>query len=244
MLDILRALILPSGFAVLLTAVALVLLLLRRGRRAAVWLLVLSGGIVAVFSSSIVAALLLSPLEYRYPALDDPSRHPEATRIVVLTGYAAADALMPLSSYVNGSSAFRLLEAKHIYLRCARCEVIVSGYADASDIMRNLLVELGIPAARIRIDGASPHTDESALNLRALLGERPFFLVTSAGHMPRAMQVFAKQGLRPIPAPTDYSLPKDPLAAGITLSPLHLYFSDLAINEYAGLAWYRLTGKI
>ena len=80
--------------------------------------------------------------------------------------------------------------------------------------------------------------------LRTLLGAEPFFLVTSAGHMPRAMGVFVKQGSRPIPAPTDFSLPKDPLAAHIAPNPLHLYYSDLAINEYAGLLWYYLTDKI
>lgn len=244
MLELLRALILPSGCAVLLIAVALVLLLIGKRQRTAVGLLVASGCIVTIFSSSAVASLLLSPLEYRYPYLKDPAQYPQAKAIVVLTGYAATDALMPLSSYVNSSSAYRLLETKHIYLSCGQCEVIVSGYAEAAIIMRDLLTELGVPASKIRVDNRSSHTDESAYNLRALLGEQPFFLVTSAGHMPRAMQVFTKQGLQPIPAPTDYSLPKDPLAAQLTLSPLHLYFSDLAINEYAGLAWYYLSGKI
>lgn len=244
MIDLLKTLILPSGFAELLFVVALVLLLLRRSTPIATALLILSASVFTLFSSGTLATLLLSPLEYRYPYLQNPAQYPQVTKIVVLTGYAAKDHLMPLSSYVNGSSAYRLLEAKHLYQACSQCEIVVSGFEPAASIMKTLLIELGVPAAKIQVDGASPHTSASAINLRALLGTQPFFLVTSAGHMPRAMGVFAQQGSKPIPAPTDFSLPKDPLAAHIWPSPLHLYYSDLAVNEYAGLLWYYLTGKI
>lgn len=242
--EILKTLLMPSGFAVLLFAIAVVLLLLRRWRRTMIALLVASGTIFTVFSSGPVASLLLGTLEYRYPYLKDPSRYPQADTIVVLTGYAAGNHLMPLSSQVNSSSAYRLLEARHLHLACPQCKIIISGYETSPSIMKALLTELGIPAADILLDEHSPHTDASASNLRALLGNRPFFLVTSAGHMPRAMGVFTKQGLHPIPAPTDFSLPQNPWIAPISPNPQHLYYSDLAINEYAGLAWYYLTGKI
>jgi len=244
MIEILQTVIMPSGFATLLFLLALVLLLLRRRQKIAVVLLIASGSIFTAFSSGTVASFLLSPLEYRYPYLKNPSAYPQVNKIVVLTAYATEDALMPLSSYVNSSSAYRLLEANHLYRACAQCEIIVSGYDAAAVIMKTLLTELAVPAEKIQVDGNSPHTVNSALNLSSLLGNKPFFLVTSAGHMPRAMGVFIKQGMQPIPAPTDFSLPKDPLEASITPSPLHLYFSNLAINEYVGLAWYYLTGKI
>ena len=36
------------------------------------------------------------------------------------------------------------------------------------------------------------------------IGQTPFILVTSAGHMPRSMAVFEAQGMQPIPAPTEF----------------------------------------
>lgn len=242
--EIIKALIVPSGFAASLFSIALILLLLRRWQRGVIGLLAISGAILMIFSSGPVASLLLRPLEYRYPYLKHPDQYPQADAIVVLAGYAAENHLMPLSSQVNISSAYRILEAKHLSQTCSRCEIIISGYENAPAIMKALLTELNIPASKIQIENNSPHTNASATNLRAQLKNRSFFLVTSAGHMPRAMGVFTKQDLQPIPAPTDYSLPKNPLNAPIAPNPLHLYYSDLAVNEYAGLAWYYLTGKM
>ena len=62
--------------------------------------------------------------------------------------------------------------------------------------------------------------------------------------MARAVGVFRKHGMEPIPAPTDYQLPQDPRHARWTTSAVHLQASDLAIHEYLGLVWYRVTGKI
>jgi uncharacterized SAM-binding protein YcdF (DUF218 family) len=68
--------------------------------------------------------------------------------------------------------------------------------------------------------------------------------VTSAGHMRRAIGVFRKNGMNPIPAPTDYQLPGNARYASWTTSPIHLAASDLAVHEYIGLAWYRLTNRL
>lgn len=59
-----------------------------------------------------------------------------------------------------------------------------------------------------------------------------FLLVTSAIHMPRAMQIFQDRGLHPIAAPTDYIIKQAsevrpsqlfPSAGNLNLSKLLLY---------------------
>ena len=40
--------------------------------------------------------------------------------------------------------------------------------------------------------------------VKEIVGKDKFILVTSASHMLRAMALFRKQGMEPIPAPTDY----------------------------------------
>jgi len=240
----LKALIMPSNLAILCLVIGLLMLIFDRFRGPSKALLIFSSSLLLIFSTGTVAALLLSPLEYEYSFVKDPAQYPEVNRIVVLTGYAADYPLVPLSSKINSTSAFRVLEAHRLYLSCPDCEIIISGNAPATSLMKALLVTMGVPEHQIREDSNAAHTYNSAQNLRQWFDKEPFFLVTSAGHMPRAMGVFQKQGMSPVAAPTDYQLPKEVKNASINLSPQHLYWSNLAVREYAGVAWYKLTGKI
>ena len=241
--SIIQLFVMPSSLAFILIiagSVAVYYLKRRLGL-----LLILSGlSIIFVFSTGPVATFLISPLEYKYPMLSSPGDFPEAKNIVVLTGYAAKDKLMPLSSRVNSASAFRVLEAYHLYQQRPDCQIIISGAPVAVDVMRELLVELGIPETDITGESNSPHTFFSAKNLKAVINETPFFLVTSAGHMTRSMGVFNKQNMSPIPAPTDYQLPDDVRKVMLKPTLMHLYFSELAIHEYIGIAWYKWKGWI
>lgn len=244
MVDLLKALIMPSNFAVLCILTGLGLLFFYNLRKIAVILLATAGAIIIIFSTGTVAALLLSPLEYEFPYLKNPEDHPEVTKIVVLTHYGVDDPLMPLSSRFSSSSAFRLLEANHLYLECGKCDIIVTGNADGARIMKQQLLSMAVPENRILEDGEAPHTYDSARNLKSHIADEPFYLVTSAGHLPRAMRVFRKEGMHPIPAPTDFQLPRNAWNAAMHPSPQHLYWSDLAVAEYAGMVWYKLRGRI
>jgi uncharacterized SAM-binding protein YcdF (DUF218 family) len=47
-------------------------------------------------------------------------------------------------------------------------------------------------------------TDDEVIAVQELANSQPTIVVTSAGHMPRAMTLFAAANLSPIPAPTDF----------------------------------------
>jgi uncharacterized SAM-binding protein YcdF (DUF218 family) len=243
MVDLIIALIMPSNLAILSMVIGISMLFFDRFRGLAKALLIFAGSVILIFSTGTVAALLLSPLEYQYPFVKDPTEYPEVKIIVVLTGYAEDNPLIPPSSKVNSTSAFRLLEAQRLYLSCSGCKIIISGNKPATTLMKELLVTMGVPSGNLREDSTSAHTYISAQTLHQWFDEEAFYLVTSSGHMPRAIGVFEKQGMNPVPAPTDYKLPKDFLKAGMHLSPQHLYWCNLAIREYIGIAWYKLTGK-
>jgi len=244
MAGFIKSLLMPSNFIIFCVLLGLILLCFKQLRRPAIGLLAGAGILLTLFSTGTVACLLLSPLEYEFPFVKNPEDYPEVRHIVVLTGYAADDPLIPLSSRVNSSSAYRLLETQRLYRACTKCDIFITGYDTATEIMKKLLVSMSVPEDKIQLESHSPHTYVSAQNLKPVIGSESFYLVTSAGHMPRAVGVFQKQGLKPIPAPTDYQLPKDFLNASISPSPQHLYWSDLAIREYGGLIWYKLTGKL
>lgn len=234
----------PSGFTALLILAGILAAVIRRTRHLACALFLSAAVVFLTFSNGLVATMLMSHLEYAYPALQDPEKHPDVRAIVVLTAYVADDDRLPLSSRMNDSSAFRVLEAANLWFRRPDCRVIVSGSAVAARIMGEQLRALGVPENRIELDGDSATTSASAEHLRSLVGDSPMFLVTSAGHMRRAVGVFRRNGMVPIPAPTDYLLPARLWDSSWRVSAIHLRASDLAAHEYAGLAWYRLTGRI
>ena len=244
MINSLQGVLLPSGFATLLFLVGSGAALFRRTRSSAYPLIAAAAAVLLLFSNGLIATTLLSPLEYAYPALKDSRLHPDVQIIVVLTAYAANDANMPLSAKPNASSVFRILEAANIRSGRPECRVIVSGSAPAARIMGRQLQLLGVPEELLTIDITSNNTAASAEHLKPMIANQQLFLVTSAAHMRRAIWVFRMNGMVPIPAPTDYQLPRHAWQASWTTSPIHLLASDLAVHEYLGLSWYRLTSRL
>jgi uncharacterized SAM-binding protein YcdF (DUF218 family) len=207
-----------------------------------VYFLATAAALLVTFSSGKTATLLFSPLEYAYTRV--PQQVLPVRAIVVLAAYATNEQDMPLSSRLNDSAMFRIVEAVHLWRRCRDCTVVVTGSSPTVDVMAEALVPLGVPHTQVQLDTDAGDTGDSATNVRRMLGNAPFYLVTSAGHMPRAMAVFAKVGMQPVPAPTDYQLPKLVAKAEWRLSVFHLKCSDLAVHERVGMWWYRVRGRI
>jgi uncharacterized SAM-binding protein YcdF (DUF218 family) len=242
MADVLGALILPSNVCFGLVILGLALSVRARTRRAALITLVAAGALLVIFSSGKTATALLGPLESAYPRA--PHEPVPVEAIVVLTAYVANDPDMSLSDRPNPSSLYRVTEAALLWRHCADCVVIVSGRAPATDVMSEMLIALGVPRSRLQLENESGSTGDSAVNVARLLGDQRFYLVTSAGHMPRTMAAFAKAGMQPLPAPTDHRLPRTVEQAQWRLSAFHLECSDLAMHERVGMCWYRLRGRI
>jgi uncharacterized SAM-binding protein YcdF (DUF218 family) len=239
-ISLLSALAVPSGLATMLFLTGVAFALVPRSRKYSLPLAAAAAFLLLVFGNGVVATLLMSPLEYAYPALQEPQRHPDVHTIVVLTGWAADDDDFPLSAKMNAASAFRVLEAANLHAARPDCRVLVTGSDTAARVMARQLRALGVPDEDLVVDVMSNDTAESARQARRLLGPAPVFLVTSAGHMRRAAWSFEQQGLLPVAAPTDHLMPRSIRQASWTTSALHLQASDLALHEYLGLAWYRL----
>lgn len=237
-------LLLPSGIIAVLTLLALVVWLIPRVRSMAVIPLFAAALLYLVLGNGLTSFWIMSHLEYEYLPGQEVVTGEVADAMVVLTGYAKANASIPLSANVNATSGFRVLEAARIFNRARRMSVIISGNGEVPMIMRDLLVAMGVPEKFITTDTVSYNTYESAVNLRDRLMGKRFYLVTSAGHMPRAMGVFLKQGLEPVPAPTNYLSTPSMRDWNILPNGQHLAISDLAVHEYLGLMWYRLLDRI
>ncbi|MCB0668390.1 MAG: YdcF family protein, partial [Saprospiraceae bacterium] len=66
-------------------------------------------------------------------------------------------------------------------------------------------------------------------------------VVTSASHMPRAVYLFKKAQLSPIPAPTAYEILKEPGEPflGLFISAKNFRKVEMALHEYLGMLWAR-----
>ncbi len=234
----------PSSLVVLFSISGVILPFRSISRRFGRTLLLAAACIYVFFSTGPVSFWLLGNLEYQFPYITDFDSIVETEYVVVLAGYAERDSLVPLSSRVNRASAFRLLETIRIVNELPRSSIIITGCNDVPEIMKEVLVAAGIPEGKILVDKRSASTSDSARNVSELIKGNSFVLVTSAGHMPRSMQVFMKLGMFPVPAPTDYRSRKNYLAIDYWPSPLHLEYSDLAVHEYAAILWYRLRDRI
>ena len=177
-------------------------------------ILVLLGMILILLTSnSGIANYILARLEHD-PAIETaretaPQKQ-QAHIIVVLGGGHIPDPQLATESRLSGPSLARVICAVKLYRSLGRAKLILSGgslfdaHAEA-ETMAELARELGVPQADMLLDTASNDTADQALAMRSLVGKVPFYLVTSAAHMPRSLALFNNQQLFPIPVPTDYA---------------------------------------
>ncbi len=245
----------PYTIAYVITGIAI--FSLWRGRQATrgrLVLLTIGFGLMLLLSLPFVSFLSLASLEGSFPPLK-PSPG-QADAIVVLSGSYELPNSVQQEAVLGSDTEQRCLHAADVYHRVKPIPIVVSGAGidptlaapSSAELMRDMLVKLGVQAGDLRLEPSSRSTYENAVECRKLLyqlGIRRIFLVTEATHMRRAVLCFRQQGIEVVPAAchhraTDFDfsilnfLPTPTAADGI---------SD-AIHEWLGLAWYRLRGRL
>jgi uncharacterized SAM-binding protein YcdF (DUF218 family) len=140
----------------------------------------------------------------------------------------------------------------------------IYGTGVAGVAMKQFLVMLGVPADAIRVEGRSKNTVENAIEVQRMMGlmsDKPeressvnanqgkarsedaksekvpsILLVTSAQHMPRAFDLFARTGLRIIPAPADFQVVNTPFS-------INLLLPDAEALGNSSSAWKEFVGR-
>lgn len=241
MTDLIKPLLLPSSLITFLILAGLACLIFRKNPRLATGLLCVGGLFYLIFANGPVSFFLIHYLENQSPVFVDDHHSTLFRDIVILTGHALPDARLPVSSSVNSTSAFRILEALRLHQSFPDARIIISGYDDVPRLMKALLLNLGVREELITLENQSRNTHESAVHLKEQMGEIDFILVTSAGHMPRSLRAFYALGMKPTPAPTDYLAKMTAFDGHWLPNSSHLMRADLAVHEYLGLLWYELT---
>ena len=152
---------------------------------------------------------LLENLENRYPPFS-ASALPSIDYVVVLGGGQIVKKDLSANNQLTENSLSRLIEGISLYKSIPGARLLlsggaVSGLGDPEAVtMKKAAVSLGVPSQDIVLETTAKDTHEEAVNLQSMLGNKPFILVTSAFHMPRAMALFENLHMQPIAAPAGY----------------------------------------
>jgi uncharacterized SAM-binding protein YcdF (DUF218 family) len=241
MTNILGTLLVPSGLIAVLLILGLVLMCFSSRRRIGRMSVLVAACMYLVFSWGPTAYALLRPLEDRYRAVVDPNELESPKSIIVLAGYAANNPALPPTDRISYSAAYRVLAALWLASSHPDTRVIVSGSGSSATGLSDALIAAGLADHRIDVDALSTDTAHSGKNVKADL---PCVLVTSAGHMPRAMAAFQAQGISCTAAPVEFYTKSKLGPFDYLPQPYNLRLSDLAMHEYLALVFYRLTGRI
>ncbi len=131
--------------------------------------------------------------------------------VVVFGGGVYEASAPPVSEVLSGTSIKRLLEGVRLYRQLPDAKLILSGGGSrvinesVGTRMGELAAWFDIPAADRVLETDSVNTADEAVAIKQWVHDAPFYLVTSAIHMPRAMALCRRQGLNPIAAPCEYT---------------------------------------
>jgi len=243
----------PLSVAGLFMVAGLVMLFASRKQGLARGLLIV-GVVVALGSSlALVADRMLAPLENQHAALRDADALRGVRYIVVLGGGHNSDDRLPDAGRLSEASLARMVEGIRVHRQLVNSRLIFTGGAvfdplPHARVMALAAVSLGVDVRNIVMLDKARDTAEEVLEVREMLAQEPFVLVTSAAHMPRAMFLFRAAGMQPVAAPTDYQVKDSGVAHPGDNFPSAgaLRRTERAVYEYLGLLWARFfeAGKV
>ncbi|UQY45562.1 envelope biogenesis factor ElyC [Erwinia sp. PK3-005] len=245
---IVGGLLLPLPLLLLLMAAGLLLLWFSHWQKSGK--ILVSAAWIMLFSLSLqpVADSLLRPLEQRYPTYNATA--PLDFIVVLGGGYTWNPAWAPSSNLI-GNSLARVTEGVRQWRMHPGAKMIFTGGpaltnpVSNAEVAARVALSLGVPPADIIQLDRPRDTDDEAMAVKQIVGQRAFLLVTSANHMPRAMTFFHHQGLTPIAAPANQMAIDSPLNwwEKALPAPLWLSHSERAVYEGLGALWQSLNGK-
>jgi uncharacterized SAM-binding protein YcdF (DUF218 family) len=220
----------------------------RWGRR----LSILGASLLVVFGLLPTSHFLMHTLEARFPQPDLPE---QITGIVLLSGAERPTATVDSGEPQLNSAAGRYTTALRLAARYPDARLVFTGgpFKDPrtgelgqTGVGREILTSVGLDPSRLTFEEGSRDTCDNAFNAMALVkpskGDR-WVVVTSASHMPRTVACFRSAGWDVIPQPADHHSATSGLDVGNFKISDNLAMLDVALHEWVGLAYYRLSGR-
>ncbi|MDI9818088.1 MULTISPECIES: YdcF family protein [unclassified Legionella] len=235
----------PFNLNLLLLALCLICLWVYGNSRLVRWGLLSVLVLFLLLSTGWLPQLLTRQLEDQYSIVlkADPAVH----WVVVLSGGQSEVEDNPANSLLYSASIKRLLEGIRLYRQLPAAKLVLSGGGYGFQTPEALrLADIAswfpIPAADVVLETQSINTADQAKAVKNTVKEAPFYLVTSAIHMPRSMALFQAQGMHPIAAPTDYTYywNDERWAKRYLPNPYNLLYLSIAMHELLGRLWAKM----
>ncbi len=237
----------PLNIFWIVTVLALVFYKLKRKKTARVFL-ILAFLDMFVFGVSPLPVYLMKSLEQEYSPINTDNINKKLPVMVLGGGHVNDPDLSPIHQ-LSGVALSRLTEGIRLYKKMEGTTLILSGYSSKkervtqAEVMAKTALSLGVQAKDTIMLTKPASTWQEAAELKKRLGtDKKFILVTSASHMPRAIQTFKSQGLEPIAAPANFQIKKGPKTVVYNWWPSYskIKYTEKAIHEYAGMWYYKL----
>jgi len=218
-------------------------------------ILIIAGFIIVILTSTaFIPKILAENLENIYNPLIYVDNihicHP--LNIIILgSGYSDDNSITP-NDQLNTTTLARLSEGVRLYWLLGRGNIVAGGIKShlsmtQGQVISNAAVSLGISRDSVKtFQITTNNTNGEALGYMKAFGNTgSVILVTDAIHMPRAMMLFQKHGINPIPAPTNHIIKHSSYKSSFSLLPSVRYMNmfDSSMHEYMGMIWLKLGGR-
>ncbi|WP_087018800.1 envelope biogenesis factor ElyC [Thaumasiovibrio subtropicus] len=187
-----------------------------------------------------ISSRLLMPIERQHTAFIPGTDQPINYVLVLGHGHVVDDDLSPTAS-LSRAALMRLTEGIRILRHYPNATLILSGYSGGTEIsharmLAKVAIALGVSKNRIVLLETAQDTWEEARQSAVVVGDNPFVVVTSASHMPRALNEFRQMGLEPLAAPTNYLANQD-------IQQFWHYTPQANYLEQSERFWYETLGQ-
>lgn len=242
----------PSTFLVLLGCVGLILSLTRLKKTGRLFVALSIFGLLLAGLSP-VGQMLMLPLEERFPAVS--ANAPEPDGIIFLGGAVDTHVSAARGNVAVNEGGERMIALLALAREYPDAKLVFTGGGgghrsndmNESEVTARFMEMTGLPIERVLLEDKSLNTWQNANFTKVLVDPQPgerWLLVTSAGHMPRAVGCFRRAGFDVVAYPVDYRTQgKDDAFAPFKSVSEGLRRVDAAVREWLGLVVYRLTGR-
>lgn len=201
-------------------------------------------------STPLVPVIIINSLEDRYePLYPEQLTEPEAEyHIVVLGGGHGFDDRLPPNSLLSQNALGRLNEGIRLYRQLPNSKLVLSGSTSTpgrttqAEMLQKTAILLGVDSSATIIQKEPANTyQEASVYAQNYDSRYPVILVTSATHMPRAVMMFERFGVKPIPSPTNFLLRGSWKRNRIGLpSVKNIELFHVGVSSYAAIVRYTI----
>ncbi len=207
--------------------------------------------VLGLLGFKIIPDALLRPLENRYapPTSQEVEKHFGMIVLGGATGHPEiyrAHAQVPLSEAAERMTVPLSLMQQHPKLELVFAggegRLLATGVTEA-ELTKVFFEQQGMDMTRVTLERGSRTTRENANQVATFLGERckrPWLLVTSAWHMPRAKAEFEALNWAVTPYPVDFITSESTSLTEYSLTH-SLVRWQMALHEWLGLFVYRVS---